>query len=150
MKTEPTADQSKTKLPTVLIVEDNKPTMELLKDFFVTVNKKRHLECDTITANNGQEAIDLIDIAQPEIVLCDINMPIKDGFEVLSHFNDWSRKNNQYCFFCFFSNAEEEKARAFKAGVDGFLAKKILDYYPLTLQLRAWLKLVAFERKYAK
>ncbi len=33
-----------------------------------------------------------------------------------------------------FLNSEEDKARVFKEGADGFLAKKAIDYYPFTLQ----------------
>jgi len=150
MTAKPVEDQAAVKVPTIMLVEDNPPTMELVTEYFVLANEKGHLRCDTVQAKDGQEAINIIDIAQPDMILCDIQMPEKDGFEVLSHFNNWSRKHNPYCFFCFFSNSEEEKARAFKEGVDGFLAKKALDYYPLTLQLRSWLKLVAFERKYGE
>ncbi len=148
MSTEPVTEKTKARLPTILLAEDHKPTLELLHDYFEVANEKGHLECDIISAANGQEAIDLIDISQPDIILCDIIMPLKDGFVVLEHFNNWSRQQNPYCFFCFFSNSEEEKTRAFNEGADGFLAKKGIDYYPFTLQLKSWLKLVAFERKY--
>ncbi|MFH2129648.1 MAG: response regulator [bacterium] len=134
--------------PTVLLADDNEPTLALLREYFVKANEKGHLACNIILASDGQEAIDLIDTLHPEIVICDIRMSKKNGFEVLEHFNNWSRKQNPYCFFCFISNMEEEKAHAFKEGVDGFLAKKALDYFPFTLQLKSWLRLVAFERKY--
>jgi len=150
MTAKPVEDQANVKVPTILIVEDNPPTMELLKEYFILANEKGHLRCDTIQATNGQEAITIIDVAQSEIILCDIQLPQKDGFEVLSYFNKWSKIQNPYSFFCFFSNTDEEKARAFKEGADGFVAKKSLDYYPLTLQLRSWFKLVAFERKYGE
>jgi CheY-like chemotaxis protein len=136
--------------PIVLLVDDNAPTLELLKEYFDTANEKGHLDCDIILACNGQEAIDLIDSRHPEIVICDIQMPKKNGFEVLEHFNNRSRKQNPYSFFCLLTNIEEEKAHAFRVGVDGFLAKKELNYFLFTLQLKSWLRLVAFERKYGE
>ncbi len=137
-------------LPTILIVEDNELTMDLIREYFNVANKKGHLQCDIIEAFNGEEAIKILSIAQPEIILSDIQMPKVDGFGVLDHLNRCCRNQNPYCFFCFFSNTEEDKARAFKKGADGFLAKKGLDYFPLTLQLKSWLKLVAYERKYGE
>jgi CheY-like chemotaxis protein len=148
MDVEPVTTQSKEKKPIILLVDDNKPTLELLHEYFSIANEKGHLECGIISAANGQEAIDLIDVSQPDIVICDIIMPVKNGFDVLEHFNNWSRQQNPYCFFCFFSNSDDEKSRAFNSGVDGFLAKKTVDYFPFTLQIKSWLKLVAFERKY--
>jgi len=144
------ADKSKLKKnPSILIAEDNKQTVELLKKFFKKANERGDLKCVIIEAYNGDEAIQMLDIAQPEIILCDIGMPGKDGFEVLQHFNTFSRKQNQFCFFSFLSAAEEEKIRAFKEGAMGFINKKDINYFVITLQIRAWMRLVELERKLA-
>jgi len=135
------------KNPTVLIADDNKQTVELLKKFFNKAKNRGDLVCEVIEAFNGDEAIQMLDIAQPELILCDIGMPGKDGFEVLNHFNTFSKKQNLYCFFSFLSAAEEEKIRAFKEGAMGFMNKKDINYFVITLQIRSWLRLVELERK---
>jgi CheY-like chemotaxis protein len=150
MDTDPIFTDIEEKKPIVLLVDDSEPTLELLKEYFDTANVKGHLECDIISAHDGQEAVDLIDLWQPAIVICDIQMPKKNGLEVFEHFNNRSRKQNPYCFFCLLTNMEEERAHAFRVGVDGFLAKKELNYFPFTLLLKSWLRLVAFERKYGE
>jgi len=66
---------------------------------------------------------------------------------VLNHFNTFSKKQNLYCFFSFLSAAEEEKIRAFKEGAMGFMNKKDINYFVITLQIRSWLRLVELERK---
>ena len=59
----------------VLIVDDQKTVQEILKSYIEADPNLELIGC----ANNGQEAIDLIQVYQPNIVLMDIEMPIMDG-----------------------------------------------------------------------
>lgn len=59
---------------TLLIVEDHKDIRLYLKVLF---GKDYNL----LIATNGQEGIDMAVKGQPDLVLCDVMMPIKDGFE---------------------------------------------------------------------
>lgn len=142
-------DSSK-RQPTVLIVEDNKQSMVLFKKFFEKAKQRGDLPCEIIEAYDGDEAIQLIDIANPDLILCDISMPKKDGFEVLNHFNNFSKKQNSFSFFCFLSGAPEEMNRAFKAGAMGFISKQEVNYYLMVLQIKAWLRLTELEREREK
>ena len=136
--------------PTVLIADDNAQTRALLKRFFVKANERGDLDCQVIEAADGDEAIQMLDIAQPELILCDIGMPVKDGFEVLHHFNELSNRNNLFCFFAFLSASSEEKQRAFRSGAMGFLSKDDINYFIVTPLLRSWLRLAYLEREIAK
>ena len=136
--------------PTVLIADDNNQTRVLLKKFFSKANERGDLNCDVIEAVDGDEAIQMLDIAQPELILCDIGMPNKDGFDVLQHFNEFSRFNNLFCFFAFLSASSEERQRAFKAGAMGFLFKEDINYFIVTPMLRSWLRLAELEREIVK
>lgn len=139
--------ESASRVPTVLIVEDNKQSMVLFKKFFEKAKQRGDIQCEVIEAFDGDEAIQLIDIANPELILCDISMPKKDGFEVLNHFNNFSKKQNAFSYFCFLTGAPEEMSRAFKAGVMGFIAKQDVNYFVMVLQLKTWLRLAQLERK---
>jgi len=134
------------RIPTVLIADDNKQTVALMKKFFNKAKDRGDLICEVIEAYDGEEAIQMLDIAQPHLILCDIGMPRKDGFEVLSHFNQFSRQKNRFCFFCFLSAAKEEKIRAFKEGAMGFMSKNEINYFVMTLEVKAWLRLAELER----
>lgn len=137
------------KKQTVLLADDNKQTVALIRKFFTKAQDRGDLDCEIIEAYDGEEAIQMLDIAQPEIILCDISMPRKNGFEVLKHFNNFSRVHNLYCFFCFLTSAKDEKIRAFKEGAMGFVAKDDINYFVMTLQLKSWLRLVELEREAA-
>lgn len=133
--------------PTVLIADDNEQTRALLKKFFEKANKRGDLICDVIEATNGDEAIQMLDIAQPELILCDISMPERNGFEVLNHFNAFSKVNNLFCFFAFLSASSEERKRAFQSGAMGFLTKDDINYFVVTPLLNSWLRLAKLERE---
>lgn len=62
---------------TILIGEDEKNIQKMYQIAFEQAGYK------IITADNGQEVIDKAKEEDPDILLLDINMPVKDGFEVL-------------------------------------------------------------------
>ena len=62
---------------TILLGEDEKDVAEMYK---TACDKAGY---NTVLAFNGQEVIDEIKELRPDIILLDINMPVKDGFEVL-------------------------------------------------------------------
>jgi sigma-B regulation protein RsbU (phosphoserine phosphatase) len=64
--------------PKILIVDDEPFNVDYLEQ------ELEELDCETITAVNGQEALDKVYHEMPDLVLLDIMMPIMDGFEVLS------------------------------------------------------------------
>ncbi len=59
---------------TLLIVEDHKDIRLYLKVLFGK-------EYNMLMATNGQEGVDMAIKEQPDLILCDVMMPVKDGFE---------------------------------------------------------------------
>lgn len=59
---------------TLLIVEDNKDIRLYLEVLF-------GVEYNLLMATNGQEGVDIAMKELPDLVICDIMMPIKDGFQ---------------------------------------------------------------------
>jgi len=62
----------------ILIVDDKEENRQLLVDVLATT------KWTTTTANNGAEALSLINASKPDLVLLDFMMPDMDGKEVLS------------------------------------------------------------------
>lgn len=61
----------------VCIIDDDENIREIYSVKFIAE------EFLVVSAKNGQEGIDLIRKERPDIILLDIQMPIKDGFDVL-------------------------------------------------------------------
>lgn len=65
------------KKPTVLIIEDE----DALIDIYAT--KLRMNDVAVLTASNGLEGFDVAIQKKPSLILLDVMMPVKDGFETL-------------------------------------------------------------------
>jgi len=73
------------KCPTVLIVDDEPFNVDYLEQ------ELEDIECETISAENGREALDQVMSQFPDLILLDIMMPEMDGFEVLTHLKNDER-----------------------------------------------------------
>ncbi len=61
----------------IIIIEDNVLIQSAYKKLFATVSDIEILGI----ASNGKEGFDLLMKSDPDVILCDLNMPIMDGFE---------------------------------------------------------------------
>src|SRR5215203_5161083 len=66
----------------VLIVEDNQDYRELVSYFLLTSGYEVVIACD------GQEAVELAKIHQPNIILMDLNLPVMDGWTATQTIKD--------------------------------------------------------------
>lgn len=74
---------------TKVIIVDDEPAVAKMIQYFID---KENLPLEVAgVAYNGQQAIELIDKVSPKIVFLDIQMPVKNGFEVMKE-----RPNQQY------------------------------------------------------
>lgn len=64
----------------IMIVEDDSFLMDAYK------LKLTHTDFDIITANNGEEALDVYQKNQPDLIILDILMPKLDGIGFLKQF----------------------------------------------------------------
>ena len=96
----------------ILLVDDEKPILNFLKI------KLRVSGYDVVTATGGQEALDLISSASPDIMLLDIIMPEMDGFEVLKKMHTISPLP-----IIAFSAGQEHAQKAMSLGAKDFIAK---------------------------
>lgn len=75
----------------VLLVEDNPVNQKVLKKYLVKVGLEVELAMD------GQECTDMV-FGHPygfySLILCDLHMPRKDGYQACREVRDWESKNN--------------------------------------------------------
>ncbi|MFS4415870.1 response regulator [Maribacter sp. 2307ULW6-5] len=111
-------------------------------DAFFFFNTKRLMQksgfCDNILHySNGQEAIDALvgliieDIALPQVILLDLNMPKKNGWEFLKEYKalpQSKRKHTQlYIISSFSSPSGMAKAQEYEGIVDDYITKPLTE-----------------------
>ena len=80
----------------------------------------RHENYDTVTAADGEEAIRLFHSEQPDLVLLDLMLPKKSGFEVLDHI----RKISKVPAILLTARGQEtDKVRGLRSGADDYVTK---------------------------
>ena len=100
----------------------------LLADDSITIQKVIELtfsdeDFDVITVGNGRLALEKLPEVRPDIVLCDIIMPEKDGYEVCEQIK--TNPSTSHIPVLLLTGAFEpfDQERAARAGYDGSLAK---------------------------
>jgi serine phosphatase RsbU (regulator of sigma subunit) len=77
----------------------------------------------TISASDGQEALDKINSESPDLVLLDIMMPVMDGFEVLSKLKENSETRDIPVIVISASNDLKSVVRGIQSGAEDYLPK---------------------------
>lgn len=117
----------------LLLVEDNEINREVAQE----VLQEAGLE--VTLANNGQEALDLIENKVFDVILMDIQMPIMDGYEATREI----RKNDAYKdlpIIAMTANALlSDQIDCYKAGMNDHISKPI-DINQLFYTLALWVK----------
>lgn len=87
-------------------------------------------------AMNGEEGLTKIKSFQPDVILLDIIMPVKDGFEVLETLaKDGSIKNLSILVFSTLGQ-EKDVQRAIELGAKGYINKSFFDFSALVTKIQ--------------
>ncbi|MCK8143002.1 response regulator [Flavobacterium sp. I-SCBP12n] len=114
--------RSITKNITVLIVEDNKVNMLLLK----TIIKNLPLKTTVFEAINGKDAVEQIENINPDIVFMDIQMPVMNGYEATKIIRQSKTKANVPIIAITAGTEREEKDKCIEAGMNDYIPKPII------------------------
>jgi len=99
-----------------LVVDDILENREVLSLMLTLIG------CNVNVAKNGEEALDLISVAQPDIVFLDMRLPGISGFDTARRIvKDWGARIKLVAMSA--SALEHERERYLKAGCDDFVAK---------------------------
>ena len=131
MTEEQNADDS---VAAVLVVDDNKQNLELLLAYLEEV------DCRTIAAAGGSEAIDIIKKAPPDLILLDVMMPKMSGFEVCKRLKSDANTAHIPIIMVTALNELGDIERAINCGTDDFLSKPV-NKWELVTRVRTMLKL---------
>ena len=114
----------------VLIVEDDEDTRELLRRMLSTELWKVH------EAPNGVQALELLELVQPNIILLDLMMPRMDGFEVLRRLRQDERWRHIPVVIVTAKTLSSDERDFLRRGAVDVLRKGELDQARLVAQAR--------------
>ncbi|MBL1320477.1 MAG: diguanylate cyclase [Methylophaga sp.] len=105
----------------VLIAEDSRSSRIVIKSYIEDAGHQ------VIAVDNGQQAVEQFSITEPDLVLLDVIMPIKDGIEAAKEIRALSEQDNDWVPIIFLSamTDSDDIARGIKAGGDDYLTKPI-------------------------
>lgn len=127
---------SDTNLPLILIVEDNQDVAHYLKTCLKDKFK-------TIHASNGTLGIEMALDQIPDIIISDVMMPEKDGFEVCETLKADERTDHIPIIILTAKASFEDKLKGLSHGADAYLAKPFVKE-ELFIRIE---KLIAHRRK---
>lgn len=123
----------------ILVIDDE-------KDFLDVMEKRLNVEgYHVLTALNGIEGLKMAKEKRPDLIICDIKMPIKDGFEVLREI----RKNISAKLPIIIASAMDDHDKISRAydGEANFYASKPIEMATLTRNIRTLLNLYKSRRQ---
>ena len=115
----------------VLIVEDEKKLLRLLEEGL------NILGYVTDTASDGEEALDLAYVENYDIIILDINLPKKDGFEVLRDIRQFNREVNIIMLTA--RSDIDDRVRGLDYGANDYMTKPF-DLKELDARMRSLLR----------
>jgi len=107
---------------TVMIVDDSitvrRATTKVLEKYGYNI----------VTAKDGSDGLEQLQIVIPDVILSDIEMPKMDGFEFARNVKNIDTYKNIPIIMITSRTADKHKNLAFEIGVEGFLGKPYKEY----------------------
>ena len=102
----------------ILIVEDN----DDIREYF---GKELSSDYKVISANNGVQGKELAFKYIPDVIISDIMMPYKDGFELCKELKNDIRTSHIPIVLLTAKDPEADKVTGYKSGADSYLPKPV-------------------------
>ena len=106
----------------VLLIEDDK----FFRDFYAFKLQEKAIQVDV--ADNGEEGLIKISQNPPDLVLLDLIMPKKDGFEVLATMQQQGLTNTIPVLVFSTLGQEKDIEKARQLGARGYINKSFFDF----------------------
>ena len=103
----------------ILVVEDERDTRFILEKLLAKNN------FEVMTANNGQEALKMLETYTPKIILADWTMPIMDGLELCNQIKSSEKNKIIYYIILTARTSLRDRVTGLDLGADDFLMKPI-------------------------
>jgi CheY-like chemotaxis protein len=105
--------------PKVLVVDDTNDNLVLISLAVQEMN------CRVVTAVNGEDALAVALLAEPQLILMDIAMPKLDGIEATRLIRQQEKLKDVPVVILSAFDTESFRQKAIEAGVDGYFTKPV-------------------------
>ena len=123
----------------ILIIDDEKDLLDLLKE-------KLELEgYEVVTASDGEEGLISAQVCEPDLIICDIKMPKKDGFEVLKELKQRANFRAPFIMLTVVDDFDKIK-EAYEEEADFYITKPV-ELYKLLKNIKILLNLAQSKKK---
>ena len=116
--TDKTVEKNSGQGPLVMVVENDPDTMLLISVLL------KNLGYSVIEASNGEKALELLSVYNPEIIFMDVNMPVMDGYTATRRIRQMPDPYRSILIIALVADARRadyEKCRA--AGMNDYISK---------------------------
>ncbi len=103
----------------VLIVDDDPVCRELIREILLT------LEVQVLEAPGGREALEILELHLPDLVLLDLQLPNDTGFKVLKRIRSDTRISSLRVAALTAFAMQGDREKGFAAGFDDYITKPI-------------------------
>ncbi|PKQ45389.1 substrate-binding domain-containing protein [Confluentibacter flavum] len=102
--------------PLILIIDDIMDVREYLKRMLIN-------EYEIIEAVNGEQGLKVIEESEPELIICDIIMPVMDGLEMIKKMRADVKLSHIPVILLTAKNSIENEITGLEEGVDFYISK---------------------------
>jgi DNA-binding response OmpR family regulator len=118
----------------ILVVEDENSLQNAMKEFLLAE------KFDVVVADDGEMAVNLAKSKKPDLIILDIILPKKDGFEVLTELKQDSRTENIPVILLTNLEDADSVERAFSLGINMYLVKSNYSLSDIVDRIKNMLK----------
>ena len=104
-------------MSTILVVDDSPTTLKLVSKALTTAGHH------TITASNGEEAVAKATDEHPDLVVLDVIMPCKNGYQVCRQLKNDPKTHDIKIILFTIQNQQADHLWGMHQGADAYLAK---------------------------
>jgi DNA-binding response OmpR family regulator len=101
----------------ILIIEDEEALLKVLQEKFINA------DFDVVVAKDGEEGVAVANKEKPDLVLLDLVLPKRDGFEVLEDLKSSDDLKNTPVIVLSNLGEDENLKKALKMGAEDYLVK---------------------------
>lgn len=102
--------------PIVLVIDDNRDIQRLVGELLGA-------EYNIITASNGKNGVRMAARYVPDLIVCDVMMPVMDGLECCRHIKNEVSTSHIPVLMLTACSMDEQRVQGYESGADGYLSK---------------------------